>query len=435
MALERITPPSPVAEGTPQAAHIAAVPTGSMARGSAPTLTRTPQHPTLHTLVVSPPGQPEGVALGKTAKSVDQNSQNATGSIAAGSYWVTPNAQNQANRTRRLNYQRSAAKLLPGSRVANCLWAVTSMADGVEVIHNPKAAKSRFTGLQTCGSPWPCPCCSATISDRRRMELNDLLAWARANGYAPVLMSLTARHSQKDKLPDLLEALKKAKQRLAQRREWRALDLVGSVTATEVTGGGLHGWHPHFHVLLLVEASTEADAVASVEKLRAAWMACLKGVGLSGAGAAFDVQGAASAGNYVAKWGAAEELALGDRKKGRHGRTPMQLLQDYTDAADETAGQLFTEFAKTFKGRRQLVWSRGLKALAGIEEKSDERVAEEAVKRAEEAEDETTMATFDKVEWRTVRAHRAQVLQASEHSPAGLARLIKSIEKKEATGP
>ena len=414
MALERINFPSPVAEGTPQAAY-AAVPDGSMARGSAWALTRTPPNLTIFTGSDSPPAGPAGVGLGKTAKSVDQNPPISINSIAQSPVWAVANAARQARRTQRMNLQRAAAKLLPGSRVANCLWAVASNANGVDVIHNAQEARSRFAGLQTCGSPWPCPCCSGTISDRRRVELNDLLAWARSRGFVPVLLTLTARHSKTDDLRTLLDRLKKAKQRLAQRREWRALDLVGSVTATEVTGGGLHGWHPHFHVLLVVRAGSELEAVTGVEALKDAWLACLKGCELSGTGAAFDVRGAADAGNYVAKWGAAEELALGERKKGRLGRTPFQLLQDYAEGGDANAGALFTEFAKVFKGRRQLVWSRGLKALAGIEEKSDERIAEEDAKRAEEAESETLMGSFDRLEWRGLREHRAQLLQAAEH--------------------
>ena len=110
-----------------------------------------------------------------------------------------------------------------------------------------------------------------------------------------MLMSLTARHTKAHKLPDLLDSLKNAKRRLCQRREWRALPLIGSVTATEVTGGGTHGWHPHFHTLMLIEATTEAEAIELVERLRDPWLACLKAFGLDGAGAAFDAQGAASA--------------------------------------------------------------------------------------------------------------------------------------------
>lgn len=421
MAFERINHPLPYER--PQDA----TPTGGM--NATPGRALAPAAVGQSTTLGSSTGQPEGVALGKTAKSVDQNSQNAIGVIANSPAWTLANADRQARRTQRMNLQRSAAKLLPGSRTSNCLWAVASNANGVDVIHNQNEARSRFSGLQTCGSVWACPCCSGTISDERRKELNDLLAWARASGFVPVLLTLTARHSQKDELRTLLERLKKAKQRLAQRREWRALDLVGSVTATEVTGGGLHGWHPHFHVLLIMRAGSELDAVAAVETLRDAWAACLRGCELSGTGAAFDVRGAAEAGNYVAKWGAAEELALGERKKGRHGRTPFQLLQDYAEGGDAQAGALFTEFAKTFKGKRQLVWSRGLKSMAGIEEKADERIAEEEVKRAEEAEDETLMGTFTKTEWRALREHRAQLLQASEHGPGGFARYVNRLQQ------
>ena len=240
-------------------------------------------------------------------------------------------------------------------------------------------------------------------------------------------MSLTARHTKAHKLPDLLNSLKNAKKRLCQRREWRALPLIGSVTATEVTGGGSHGWHPHFHTLMLIEATTEAEAIELVERLRAPWLACLKAFGLDGAGAAFDVQGAASAGNYVGKWGAAEELALGERKKGRHGRTPFQLLHDASETGDTLASELFVEYAKAFKGRRQLVWSRGLKELAGIQERSDERLAEDEVRRAEAEANEMVMGTFDKAEWKTIRPSRAQILQAAEHGPAELGRFVKRL--------
>ena len=171
----------------------------------------------------SPPAGPAGVGLGKTAKSVDQDSQNAISVIANSPAWKAANADRQARRTQKLNHQRTAAKLLPGSRTANCLWAVASNAAGVDVIHNMDDARSRFSGLQTCGSVGACPCCSHTISDSRRQELNDLLAWARSQGYVPVLMSLTARHTKAHKLPDLLNSLKNAKKRLCQRREWRAL--------------------------------------------------------------------------------------------------------------------------------------------------------------------------------------------------------------------
>ena len=57
---------------------------------------------------------------------------------------------------------------------------------------------------------------------------------------------------------------------------------------------------------------------------------------------------------------------------------------------DEQAGKLFQEFAISFKGRRQLVWSvSGLKAMFSIDNKTDEELAEET---------EKTSVDFDTVE-------------------------------------
>ena len=202
--------------------------------------------------------------------------------------------------------------------------------------------------------------------------------------------------------------------------------LIGSVTATEVTGGGTHGWHPHFHTLMLIEATTEAEAIEFVERLRAPWLSCLRAFGLDGAGAlsmckAQPVQATTLANGVQRKSSPLVSV------KGRHGRTPFQLLHDASETGDTLASELFVEYAKTFKGRRQLVWSRGLKELAGIKERSDERLAEDEVRRAEAEANEMVMGTFDKAEWKTIRPSRAQILQAAEHGPAELGRFVKRL--------
>ena len=140
----------------------------------------------------------------------------------------------------------------------------------------------------------------------------------------------------------------------------------------------------------------------------------LRAEGLDGSGAAFQVQGATAAGNYVGKWGAAEELALSGKKSGRAGRSPFQLLADYADQNDARAGALFAEFAGVFKGRRQLVWSPGLKKLAGIDEVSDEQAAEDAVRMANESKHDERVGHFTPKGWGVVRRHRAALLKFAE---------------------
>lgn len=367
------------------------------------------------------PATPAGGALGKTAKTVRQAPKNSR--VPAHLHFGDTPAQE--TRKRRFKHQRSAASLLPGSRTAQCLWALASNSCGVDVIHSPSEQRARFGGLQTCGSVWACPCCSARVSEQRRLELNDALMMARHLGYAPVLITLTTRHKRGDALAALLESLKKAKQRWARHRSFTALrsknggSLVGYVTATEVVGGGQHGWHPHFHVLAFFNVDTEKKAMEAAETLRSSWMASLNAEGLDGNGAAFHVQGAAQAGAYVTKWGAGEELALQDRKQGRgDGRTPFQLLADYSDQDDTRAGELFREYATVFHGARQLVWSPGLKDLFGIAELSDERIAEEEAKRAEEADSEAVVGHFTPIGWRAVRSQRHTILKMAETAGA-----------------
>ena len=160
-----------------------------------------------------------------------------------------------AKQGRILNFrhQRHAAGLLGGTaRVGLCRWSVISRQAGVDVVMSrygdAAGVSAHFEGLQTCGSVWDCPCCSARISETRRGEMNGLLAWARSEGFTVQMITLTARHGRRDALAALLDGMKRAKQRWGQHRAYKRLKalIVGSVTATEVTGGGEHGWHPIF---------------------------------------------------------------------------------------------------------------------------------------------------------------------------------------------
>ncbi len=365
------------------------------------------------------PGGPRsgggGAPLGRNTKSVDRKGADE---------W------RKTQRALDFSHQRTAAKLLPKERVKSCRWAVISKQHGVEVAlttYEDGAQRARFSGLQVCGSVWLCPCCGKRISEVRRSELNQLLAWSRSQDLVPVMLTLTARHKRGDKLAEQLKAMKKAKRRLRQRREWRAIKerIVGTVTATEVTVGAA-GWHTHFHEIALVSAADEADAIAAFVGMPAAWQASLRGQGLDATRErGFSIQGAAAAGSYVGKWGAAEEVALGGQKQGRGGMTPRQLLAAAHDG-DEDAGRLWREFGAAFKGSRQLVWSPGLKALAGIGE-TDDADAAEGVGEPEQH----TVAQIAYEDWRGqngrvgARERRARILDAAEaEGAAGVARVV-----------
>ena len=88
------------------------------------------------------------------------------------------------------------------------------------------------------------------------------------------------------------------------------------------------------------------------------------------------------------------------------------VLAVLADAADVQARALFLEFATTFKGKRQLHWSHGLKAMFAIEEATDEQLS----KRIEERAVLLGLLTVD--QWRDVLRvkGRATVLEIAAAS-------------------
>jgi hypothetical protein len=153
--------------------------------------------------------------------------------------------------------------------------------------------------------------------------------------------------------------------------------IMGAVRASEVTHGA-NGWHPHYHVLLFLSRPlTDLQLQHMEAEIRALWerSAAKQNLGMNRAGLVVRASSRAASG-YVAKWGVEEEMTKSHMKSGRAGsRSPWGLLRSYADG-DTAASYLWREYASVFKGRRQLVWSAGLRALLGLEdERSDSAIA------------------------------------------------------------
>ena len=230
--------------------------------------------------------------------------------------------------------------------------------------------------MQTCGSVWSCPSCSSKISERRRLEISQAVdAWIKSGGEV-LLVTLTFPHSRDDKLKDLLlkqsEASKKFKGRSAYSKHLRSLyGIKGTIRSLETTHSEANGWHPHLHELWFVNRGF------SIVNLRryvySAWADACMDSGLERPSMAngVDIRSGDFAASYVAKWGLDYEIAKAHIKKGKAktSKTPFQFLDEYAQG-NRIAGALFREYAEAFKGKRQLFWSRGLKAFFNIEQKS-----------------------------------------------------------------
>jgi hypothetical protein len=262
-----------------------------------------------------------------------------------------------------------------------------------------------------------CPICAAKISERRRVELTQAIAHT---DLVPALVTFTLQHNQGDKPGLLLGALLDSYRFLKGGRKWANfvsdVGWLGSIRSLEVTYGD-NGWHPHLHVLAFFKAGSILDGVADFLKSR--WVGILERHERTATlihGVDFRSANTAVAG-YVAKWGLEHELVKSAVKiaRGRNGRTPTQLLLDYVDG-DEKAGALWQEYARAFKGKRQLVWSRGLRDLLGLgKEETDEGI----VQREEEAA--VLLAQLTLKQWRVVLAHnaRGELLEVANSGEAG----------------
>ncbi len=338
--------------------------------------------------------------------------------------FVTVNA-----RAARFSAQSSAGRLLAHEITPRgTQWRVTGcvrrkVGAEVSVLYSSKLKKAHYGGLMVCGSVWTCPPCAAKVSERRKLEVVAATDLHKSQGGGLYMVTLTAPHKRDHSLSDWLGRFSAARARMRRQRAYRELrDLVGhvgNIRALEVTYGDANGWHPHEHSLWLV---SKPLSVRRLQVLRSElfdlWRAACVAEGLPPPNRkrGVDVRVMESAAEYVAKfgreprWGVGSEMAKQHTKGGKvQSMTPFDLLRRYHEGSDDGShrrfGALFVTFAKAFFGKRQIVWTDGLKELFGIEQRSDESIAEE------ESDDAVELVRITATQWRCVLHQKSDVRQ------------------------
>ena len=337
----------------------------------------------------------------------------------------------QETRLERRDHRMASRQLLWELTTLKRLAACGRFPLGTEVVTKlAETQVAHYAGLETCGSIWACPVCSAKIRNRRSEEISEGCQRWMDGGNSIVMLTLTARHHSGLRLDGLFDAISAGWRHLLQGRRWQTakkrLGIVGQIRAIEVTHGG-NGWHPHIHVLLVIQE--QVDPVALVEVvagLRARWADWLVSRGFDRPserhGVHFDIaHSGKEAGAYVAKaqdvYGkersVGNELTRLDLKRGRDGnRTPFQLLTEALETGDFDDITLWWEYETTTKGRQAITWSAHLRKLLLPEEeqKTDEEVAAEEVGGRD-------IAVFVMAAWKRVTAIPglpAAILSAAE---------------------
>lgn len=336
-------------------------------------------------------------------------------------------AKQRRSRDGRFGARRAMREITNLGRVAWCGKA-SRMPDGSVALKHTEGGSAGLGGVQTCGSVWACPVCSAKIASKRTTEVETALRWNAERGGTVALATLTMRHHSGHKLKDCWSALSAGWAAMTKHRSWRddrkQLGMDHYIRATEVTHGE-NGWHVHIHCLLFFDGPISREMIEPlVDGMYDRWADGLAKTG-------FEVQrqhgidvrigqGALDGlGKYLSKL--TYEAAGGRWKSGRKGgRTPFEILHDglETGLADDI--ELWWEWERASKGRRQLTWSRGLKALIGLEDASDEEIAAED-------DDGDTILIMPKKTWKAVEPQVEDLLTYTEQwGPEGAMRWLDS---------
>jgi hypothetical protein len=381
-------------------------------------------------------GTRQGAALGSNAKSSPlqqprglqpiESIDKTTGEIILDKPVYCP----VSVRLERFSLQSAARHLLPDSRTAKCLRIRQANRD-VEVWRSQEHKTVHYVGLQTCSSVWACPVCAAKISERRRVELLQAMDNHKASGGQVLLLTLTNPHTSTDNLQAMLKAQALAMSRFNSTKAavalWDFIDCVGTVRAWEVTHGS-NGWHPHFHLLLFVRSGLDLQELQP--RFYSVWANCCRLAKLPIPSSIHGVRldDGSQAANYVSKglWGLDREMTKGHMKKAaKGGFSPFDLLRLYLHDNNKQSGALFIEYAKAFKGKRQLVWSKGLKALFAVEDLTDEETASKV------DDDAYLLGKIDIEQWRLVRFYnvRGEVLELARHGWEPVDRFLSELMK------
>ena len=245
-------------------------------------------------------------------------------------------------------------------------------------------------------------------------------------GGSALFLTLTCRHTSRDRLAPRLDVMARSLRVLLRGRPWEKraarYQYLGAIKAIEITHGG-NGWHPHSHSVLLFDRQLDA---CELDDLRAwicrRWSGVVEahGFGTLDLVAGVDlrpIRTTPDVASYLTKveggWGAGLELTRSDLK----GNSPWALLRQFVQTGDRRMLDLWTEYEEATFGKRALVISPKVRARYLVDEATDEELAS-----VEGADDMLLQALVPQRAWNTYTRSGAlpQLLNDVEHTAAAL---------------
>lgn len=313
-------------------------------------------------------------------------------------------------------------------QTAKCIYS--RFGEEVGVNKSKDHGRSFYTGVIQCGRVFTCPVCAAKVQERRRIEISKAFDWAyNVIGKKVILVTFTFPHQKTDDLRELLLMQREAYRRLRSGKAWdknkKRIGFEGLIRSLEITYSFKNGFHPHTHEAWIVDKSVNVEVLR--EWIAGQWLSKCKKVGLVKEGYekeadflnhSVQITDNASNSDYMAKmddskhWGADRELAKSNVKQAKgKGIHPYEFLNNSING-DTKSARLFLKYADATRGCRQIFWTPKLKGRVGVDELTDEEIAQQTEDKAD------VLGKLSKEEWNVVVKENAQsfVLDLAETS-------------------
>lgn len=277
--------------------------------------------------------------------------------------------------------------------LANC-GRKSSYHVGVTILSNGQEAK--IFGPQYCSNSWCCPRCTARQTRNFARRIDAAIQALSKQNLVPFMITFTMFHMQNINCETSINVLRHAYTDMIKAANWKRkkankegyytkggtwnnfiheFNIRHIIKSMEITVGE-HGWHPHYHILFFVEKSRLQQVKSWEKELQDHWNKKLdkfflkfippevfpnfyslkakyfkdpknahKGLYISKEKDNSVKQ--MKTGDYIAGWGAADELTNTNNLKqaNENHYTPLALLEKYYNTQNEKYWNLFVEFA------------------------------------------------------------------------------------------
>jgi hypothetical protein len=321
--------------------------------------------------------------------------------------------------------QRYIQKLIPDFRVSWCCQKCGFVPDHPpRVDFYARGSTVAMRGLAYCGSVWACPVCAWYIQLKRERLVTELFNKTISAGYGLVHVVLTFHHTKYSTCADMLELQRAAWLHMTRSRRYRDWKKHNGIKwymrALELTYSGVTGWHPHYHMVFVIDPLVDPR---EFDELYLMWADAVSAAGSYTSRDAYhykvvttaDAASVAVFSEYSTKgggaWSLSHELTRTSVKFRSKGVTPFQLACMGMDGDTVSAAE-FVAYAHATRGARAHTWAGGWLKWAALVDTAEDVGIDDVVLDDVPTDENTLVLQLSGDNWRLLGNAREQLIES-----------------------